>query len=30
VPTWEFKDGTQLVGFQELSALASKTNCTIE
>lgn len=30
VPTWEFKDGTQLEGLQQLTALANKTNCTIE
>jgi len=29
VPTWEFTDGTQLEWFQELSALAAKTNCTL-
>ncbi|MFA7298650.1 MAG: hypothetical protein WC010_03335 [Candidatus Absconditabacterales bacterium] len=29
VPTWEFKDGTQLPGLQELSTLANKTNCTL-
>jgi len=29
VPTWEFKDGTQLEGLQELSTLANKTNCTL-
>ncbi|HMS91170.1 MAG TPA: hypothetical protein PKC87_03040 [Candidatus Absconditabacterales bacterium] len=29
VPTWEFKDGSQLEGFQELSVLANKTNCTL-
>lgn len=29
VPTWEFKDGTQLEGFQELSVLANKTSCTL-
>ena len=29
VPTREFKDGSQLEGFQELSVLASKTTCTL-
>lgn len=29
VPTWEFKDGTQLEGFQELSVLSKKTSCTL-
>ena len=29
VPTWEFKDGTQLKGFQELKVLADKTSCTL-
>jgi hypothetical protein len=29
VPTWEFKDGSQLEGFQKLSVLAEKTSCTL-
>ena len=29
VPTWEFKDGTQLEGFQQLSVLAEKTACVL-
>jgi len=29
VPTWEFKDGTQLEGFQELSVLSKKTSCIL-
>ncbi len=29
VPTWEFKDGTQLEGTQELKTLADKTSCTL-
>ena len=29
VPTWEFKDWTQLEWFQELSTLANKTTCTL-
>ncbi|MCX6824373.1 MAG: hypothetical protein NT085_04585 [candidate division SR1 bacterium] len=29
VPTWEFKDGTQLEGLQELATLAAKTTCIL-
>jgi len=29
VPTWEFKDGTQLAWLQKLSVLAEKTRCTL-
>lgn len=29
VPTWEFKDWTQLLGLQQLSILAKKTSCTL-
>jgi len=29
VPTWEFKDGSQLEGEQALSTLASKTSCVL-
>lgn len=29
VPTREFKDGSQLLGQQELAVLASKTTCTL-
>lgn len=30
VPTWKFKDGSQLEGLQEFSTLAKKTNCTLQ
>ncbi len=30
VPTWEFKDWSQLEWRQEFSTLADKTNCTLE
>lgn len=29
VPTWEFKDWSQLEGLQELSVLAEKTQCSL-
>lgn len=29
VPTWEFKDGSQIEGLQELVTLADKTSCKL-
>lgn len=29
VPTWEFKDGTQLVGEQSFATLGAKTSCAL-
>lgn len=28
-PTWEFADGSRLIGVQQLSVLAEKTGCTL-
>jgi len=29
VPTWQFKDGTQLVGEQSFATLSAKTSCAL-